>query len=68
MKYNDWVAVTVLHGVKDTWSYVTFLGGLKLHQFLTADKVENVLTGLRATDWKESYFKAGNKEVWKFAP
>ena len=68
MKYNDWVAVTVVRGKKDIWSYVTFLGGFKLHQFLTAEKAATVLIGLRATDWKESCFKDGNKEAWKFTP
>lgn len=68
MKNNDWVAVSVMHGKKDTWSYVTFLDGLKLHQFLTAEKAVNVLTGLRATNWKETCFKDGNKEMWKFRP
>ena len=68
MEYNDWCAVTVLHGKRDVWSYVTFLGGLKLHQFLTPDKAADVLKGLRATTWKEKYIKIDNKEIWKFSP
>lgn len=68
MKYNDWVAVTVVRGKKDIWSYMTFLNGFKFHQFLTAEKAATVLIGLRATDWKESCFKDGNKEAWKFTP
>ena len=68
MQYNDWVAVTVVRGKKDIWSYVTFLNGFKFCQFLTAEKAATVLIGLRATDWKESCFKDGNKEVWRFTP
>ena len=68
MKYNDWCAVSVMHGRKDTWSYVTFTGGLKLHQFLTAEKAAAVLKGLRSTPWKEKYFVKDNKEVWHFTP
>jgi len=69
MKYNDWCAVIVLHGgKKDVWSYVTFTGGLKLHQFLTAEKAETVLKGLRSTPWKEKYIVERNKEIWRFAP
>ena len=68
MKYNDWCVVTVLHGKKDVWSYVTFTGGLKLHQFLTAEKAAVVLKGLRSTPWKEKYMNTNNKEIWKFSP
>lgn len=68
MKYNDWCAVSVLHGRKDVWSYVTFTGGLKLHQFLTAEKAAVVLKGLRSTPWKEKHMTIDNKEIWKFEP
>lgn len=68
MKYNDEVAVTVMHGKHEVWAYVTFLQGLKLTQFLDADKAQVVLTGLRATSWKETHLKGGNKEIWKFQP
>lgn len=69
MRYNDWAAVTVLHGVaKDMWSYVTFTNGLQRHQFLTAEKAEAVLKGLRSTPWKEMHRVVGNKEFWKFSP
>jgi hypothetical protein len=68
MKYNDWCAVTVLHGRKDLWTYVTFSHGLKLTQVLTAEKAAAVLKGLRSTPWKEKHTIFGNKEAWKFQP
>lgn len=68
MKYNDWCAVTVLHGKKDVWSYMTFTNGLKFHQFLTAEKAAVVLKGLRSTPWVEKHITDDNKEVWKFTP
>lgn len=68
MKYNNWCIVMVMRGKTDVWSYVTFTNGLKLHQFLTAEKAEAVLKGLRSTPWKESHQIAGNKEFWKFSP
>ena len=67
-KYNDFVGVAVMHGKKDIWSYVTFLDGVKLHQFLTAEKAANVLAGLRATTWTEKYMAKENKEIWRFTP
>ena len=68
MKYNDWCTLSVIHGKKDLWSYVTFTNGLKFTQVLTAEKAAAVLKGLRSTPWKEKYLKVGNKEVWHFAP
>lgn len=68
MKYNDWCAVTILHGRRDLWCYVTFTQGLKLTQVLTAEKAAAVLKGLRATPWQEKHMIIDNKEVWKFSP
>ena len=68
MKYNDWAAVSVVRGKKEIWSYVSFMGGLKLQQALTAEKAVAVLKGLRSTPWKENHVAMGNKEVWKFQP
>ena len=68
MKYNDWCAVTVLHGKKDIWFYMTFTNGLKFHQFLNPEKAEIVLKGLRSTPWTEKHFTDNNKEIWKFTP
>lgn len=67
-RYNDYVAVTVVRGKKDVWSYVSFLQGLKLNQFLTADGAANTLAGLRATNWTETHKTFGNREVWEFRP
>ena len=66
MTYNDWCAVSVIHGKRDTWFYVTFTQGLKFTQPLTAEKAADVLKGLRATTWKEDHRIFGNKESWKF--
>ena len=66
--YTDWVAMTVVHGRRDVWSYVTFLAGLKMTQLLTAEKAATVLEGLRLTDWAETHKEFGNREVWEFRP
>ena len=68
MKYNDWCAVSVLHGRKELWFYVTFTQGLKFNQVLTTEKAATVLKGLRSTPWKEKHMIIDNKEVWKFEP
>lgn len=68
MKYNDWCAVSVLHGRKELWFYVTFTQGLKFNQVLTTEKAAAVLKGLRSTPWKEKHMIIDNKEVWKFEP
>ena len=69
MKYNDWTAVTVKRGEKrDVWSYTTFTQGLKLHQFLTAEKAAAVLAGLRSTPWHEKHTEGDDWEAWKFTP
>ena len=68
MKYNDEVALTVKHGKRDVWSYVTFLQGLKMTQFLNSEQVEPVLAGLRATGWQETHLQKGDIEIWKFKP
>lgn len=67
-KYQDYVAVTVMHSKKDIWGYDTFLNGIKLHQFINAEKAANVLAGLRATDWQETHMAKENKEIWRFNP
>jgi hypothetical protein len=66
VNYKDYAAVTVQHGKRDVWGYVTCFNGCKLHQYLTPEKAENVLVGLRATTWKETHIARDNKEIWKF--
>lgn len=69
MKYNDVITITRNHTIgKEIWNYVSFIGGLKLQQFLTAEKAANALAGLRATVWKETYRRHGNTEMWTFRP
>lgn len=65
---KDYCMVGVLYGRIDTWSYVTCIGGNKMHQFINDKQAENVLAGLRATGWKEDHKRVGNKEIWKFEP
>ena len=67
-KYQDYVAVSVMHGKKDVWGYVSFINGIKLHQFLNAEKAANTLAGLRATNWKETHMAKENNEIWRFNP
>lgn len=67
-RYNDYVGLAVLHGKHDVYTYTTFLQGLKLTQYVSAEQAQNVLAGLRATTWKETHMSRGNKEIWKFVP
>lgn len=66
MKYTTRYTVTVLHGKHDVWAYVNEVNGLVLHQFVEADKAENLLEGLRAANLKEKHMARGNKELWIF--
>ena len=67
MNYNNWVAISVLHGKKDIWTYTSFLDGIKTQLLMTAEKAETALSGLHSIEWNETYTKMGNKELWKFS-
>lgn len=67
MKYNNWTAISVMHGKKDLWVYTSFLDGMKTQLVMTAEKAATALEGLRSINWNETYTKVGNKELWKFS-